>query len=228
MKILSSQFFFALFSHFNRIGLFVLIPGIMLSCRPSVQELDYLIVDALVFSGENEKPTYTDVGIKGEHIVFVGKAEMKALKALKILEAKGLILTPGFIDPHTHLDKDLSDPEYRSNLASLKQGVTTVFAGNDGNSPLPIGRKLEEWERNGIGTNAGLFVGHGAVRRVVLGLEAKQPTVEDLEEMQALVAKSMEEGAFGLSTGLFYAPGSFAKEEEVVALAKVAASYGGI
>jgi N-acyl-D-amino-acid deacylase len=228
MKILSVQFFNSLFFHFRISWFYLVISGITLSCRPSAQELDYLIINALVFSGENEEPTYTDVGIKEEQIVFVGNSQEKGLRTIQVLDAKGLILAPGFIDPHTHLERDLSDPEYRSNLACLMQGVTTVFSGNDGNSPLPIGRKLEEWERNGIGTNAGLFVGHGAVRRVVLGLEAKQPTVEDLEEMKALVAKSMEEGAYGLSTGLFYAPGSYAKEEEVVALAKVAASYGGL
>jgi N-acyl-D-amino-acid deacylase len=228
MKILSGQFFSSPFFDIKRIGLYLVIHVIMTSCGQNVQQLDYLIVNALVFSGENEEPTYTDLGIKGERIVFVGSSEEKGLSAINILDAKGLILTPGFIDPHTHLDRDLSGPEYRSNLASLKQGVTTVFAGNDGNSPLPIGRKLEEWERNGIGTNAGLFVGHGAVRRVVLGLEAKQPRVEDLKEMESLVVKSMEEGAFGLSTGLFYAPGSYAKVEEIVALAKVAASFGGI
>lgn len=228
MKILSGKLFNLPFFDINSIWLILVISGMMFSCGPKVQELDYLIVNALVFSGENEGPIHTDVGIKGEEIVIVGNSGQKRLKAVKVLEAKGLILAPGFIDPHTHLDRDLSSPEYQSNLASLMQGVTTVFAGNDGNSPLPIGRKLEEWERNGIGTNAGLFVGHGAVRRVVLGLEAKQPTAEDLTEMEVLVAKSMEEGAFGLSTGLFYAPGSYAKEEEVVALAQVAASYGGI
>lgn len=228
VKILLGKFFNLPFFDIKSIWLSVVISGMMLSCGPSVQEIDYLIVNALVFSGENEEPIHTDVGIKGEEIVFVGDSGQKGIKALKVLDAKGLILAPGFIDPHTHLDRDLSSPEYQSNLASLMQGVTTVFAGNDGNSPLPIGRKLEEWERNGIGTNAGLFVGHGAVRRVVIGLEAKQPNREDLEEMKALVAKSMEEGAFGLSTGLFYAPGSYAKEEEVVALAKVAGSYGGI
>jgi N-acyl-D-amino-acid deacylase len=165
MKILSGQFFNSLLFRFSLIWFYLVILGITLSCRPSAQELDYLIINALVFSGENEDPIYTDVGIKEEQIVFVGNSEEKGLRAIQVLDAKGLILAPGFIDPHTHLDRDLSDPEYRSNLACLMQGVTTVFAGNDGNSPLPIGRKLEEWERNGIGTNAGLFVGHGAVRR---------------------------------------------------------------
>ncbi|MFD2202116.1 N-acyl-D-amino-acid deacylase family protein [Shivajiella indica] len=198
------------------------------SCKDKSPEIDYLITNAMVYSGELVDPSLLDIGISGEYIVFFGDSKSTGINAKNIIDASGLFLCPGFIDPHTHLDRDLSGPDYKSNLSSLRQGVTTVFAGNDGNSPLPIARKLEEWERNGIGTNAGLFVGHGAIRRMVLGLGAKQPNVEELEEMMNLVAKSMEEGAFGLSTGLFYAPGSYAKEEEVEVLAKVAASYGGI
>jgi len=214
--------------YFQNAGLVLFGLLILTNCKPKPQEMDYLIINALVFNGELEDPVYQDVGIEGEAIVYLGDSKKKEIKAKKVIDASGLFLAPGFIDPHTHLDMDLSSLDNKSNLSALKQGVTTVFAGNDGNSPLPIGRKLEEWERNGIGTNAGLFVGHGTVRRMVLGLEAKQPTKEELEEMKAIVAKSMEEGAFGLSTGLFYAPGSYAKEDEIVALAKIASTYGGI
>lgn len=211
------------------------IPGVsfliflfMTYCSPKENQYDFFIQGALVFTGENEEPQLLDIGIKDEFIVFVGKADLNKAKAKMVIEAKGLFVTPGFIDPHTHLESDLSSLEYKSNLSALKQGVTTVFVGNDGNSPLPIGRKLEQWEREGIGTNAGLFVGHGTVRRIVLGLKDKQPNEDELKEMQSLVLKSMEEGAFGLSTGLFYAPGSFAREDEVIALAQIAKEYGGI
>lgn len=219
-KILVSGLLTSLFG-FSAFSLFFLC-----TCSSHEEPFDFLIQDALVFTGENEDPKLLDIGIEGEFIVFVGEPGKHTAK--KIIKAKGLMLSPGFIDPHTHLESDLSSSEYKANISGLKQGVTTVFAGNDGNSPLPIGRKLELWEREGIGTNAGLFVGHGTVRRIVLGLKDKQPSEVKLEEMQSLVLKSMEEGAFGLSTGLFYAPGSFAKEDEVIALAKVAKEHGGI
>jgi N-acyl-D-amino-acid deacylase len=213
-------------SHWLILGVFFAI----LSCQKPSLELDYLIQGALVFNGENQEPTYTDVGILGDRVVMVAEGSKFTIIASKTIDATGLYLSPGFIDPHTHLDRDLSDPdsEKRANLSALRQGVTTIISGNDGGSPIPIGRKLEEWERNGVGTNVGFFVGHGSVRRLVLGSEAVQPTLDQLEEMKSIVAKSMEEGAFGLSTGLFYAPASFAKEDEVVALAEVVSAYGGI
>jgi N-acyl-D-amino-acid deacylase len=200
------------------------------SCNKPILQVDFLIQGALVFSGENQRPAYSDVGLFGDKIVFVGDASKFDVKARRIIDATGLCLSPGFIDPHTHLERDLSDADVskRANLSALRQGVTTIISGNDGGSPIPVGRKLEEWERLGVGTNVGLFVGHGSVRRLVLGLDAVQPTEEQLEEMKQLVAKSMEEGAFGLSSGLFYAPASYAKEEEIVALAKVVSEYGGI
>lgn len=200
------------------------------SCQRPVLELDYLIQGALVLNGENQEPAYRDVGVLGDQIVLVGDASRFTITTERTIDATGLYLSPGFIDPHTHLDRDLSDADSnkRANLSALRQGVTTIISGNDGGSPIPIGRKLEELDRNGVGTNVGFFVGHGSVRRLVLGLDAVQPTVEQLGEMKGIVAKSMEEGAFGISTGLFYAPASFAKEDEVVALAEIVSGYGGI
>lgn len=201
-----------------------------ISCQKPVLEVDFLIHGALVFNGENQDPVFTDVGILGNQLVLVGDASKFSITAGRTIDALGLYLSPGFIDPHTHLERDLSDadPNTRANLSALRQGVTTIISGNDGGSPIPTGRKLDEWERNGVGTNVGLFVGHGSVRRLVLGAEDVQPTEDELEEMKSIVAKSMEEGAFGLSSGLFYAPASFAKEDEVIALAEVVSAYGGI
>lgn len=202
----------------------------LISCQKPVLEVDFLIQGALVFNGENQDPVFTDVGILGNQLVLVGDASKFSITAGRTIDALGLYVSPGFIDPHTHLERDLSDvdPNTRANLSALRQGVTTIISGNDGGSPIPTGRKLDEWERNGVGTNVGLFVGHGSVRRLVLGAEDVQPTEDELKEMKSIVAKSMEEGAFGLSSGLFYAPASFAKEAEVVALAEVVSAYGGI
>jgi N-acyl-D-amino-acid deacylase len=112
-------------------------------------------------------------------------------------------------------------------VSYLLQGVTTVVAGNDGGGSPQVAKTLDLWQRQGIGTNALLVVGHGAVRAEVLGNGDVQPTSEQLKNMKALVRSAIEEGAFGLSTGLFYVPGSFAKTEEVIELSKVVRAMGG-
>lgn len=192
------------------------------------KKVDTIIKGAWVFDGSGKDSVRMDVGITGERITYLEPAGKKGPKARKTIEANGYYLAPGFIDPHTHVAADLSDQDRKSNLAYLMQGVTTVFEGNDGSGPMPIGKTLAEWQQNGIGTNAGLFVGHGSVRNAVLGEKDVQPTLAELEKMKQLVADAMEQGAYGISTGLFYAPGSFARQSEVVELSKVAASFGGI
>ncbi len=206
----------------------VFISFLIFSCASPTIELDLLIKGAMVLDGSSDSPREIDIGILSERIAFVGKSEASRISAKETLLAENLYLSPGFIDPHTHLDRDLSDPEAKANLSALMQGVTTIIGGNDGGSPLPIGRKLEEWERNGVGTNVAFLVGHGTVRRMVLGSSAEKPTEEELDKMRDMVRQGMEEGAFGLSTGLFYAPGSFAELSEVVALAEIAHEYKGI
>ncbi|MBA9079288.1 N-acyl-D-amino-acid deacylase family protein [Rufibacter quisquiliarum] len=194
----------------------------------NVKKVDTLIKGAWVFDGSGKDSVRLDVGITGDRITYLEPAGKKVPKAKKTIAANGYYLAPGFIDPHTHVAADLSHPERKSNLAYLMQGVTTVFEGNDGSGPMPIGSTLAEWEQKGIGTNAGLFVGHGSVRKEVLGEKDVQPTPAQLDKMKKLVAEAMEQGAYGISTGLFYAPGSFARQSEVVELSKVAAAYGGI
>lgn len=198
------------------------------SCANAQTEPDLLISGAKVFIDKETGFKNLDVGIKGDKIVFVGKAASQDFKTQNIIEAKGKILSPGFIDPHTHSISDLSREKSKANLPYLLQGVTTIITGNDGSSPLPIGAKLDEWQRNGIGTNVALLVGHGSVRKKVLGLKDVQPTTQELQKMKDLVAQAMQDGAYGISTGLFYSPGSYSKTEEIIELSKVAADYGGI
>ncbi len=192
------------------------------------QQLDLLILHGKLVDGSGKKPRTADVGIRGDRIVFVGDAHKGNTTAARTIDATGLVVAPGFIDPHTHTLGDLSDQNRKSNEAYLMQGVTTVVTGNDGGSVLNIGETLRKWDEQGIGTNAILLTGHGTIRGRVLGPTDAQPTAAQLEEMKQLVARAMDEGAFGLSTGLYYAPGSYAKTEEVIELAKVAAAKGGI
>ena len=189
---------------------------------------DLLITGAKVFIDKATGFKNLDVGIKDDKIVFLGDAESQDFMTTSIIDAEGKILSPGFIDPHTHLSYDLSREDRKTNLPYLMQGVTTIVTGNDGSSPLPIGENLEEWQINGIGTNAALLVGHGSVREEVLGLKDVQPNNDELQEMKDLVAKAMQDGAFGISTGLFYSPGSYSETEEIIELSKVASEYGGI
>ena len=200
----------------------------LLSGRTQTQQLDLLITHGKLVDGSGRKPRTADVGISGDRIVFVGDARKANVTAARTIDASGLVVAPGFIDPHTHTLGDLSDVNRKSNLAYLMQGVTTVVTGNDGGSVLNIGETLRKWNEQGIGTNAVLLAGHGTIRGRVLGPTDAQPDAAQLEEMKQLVARAMDEGAFGLSTGLFYAPGSYAKTEEVIELSRVASAKGGV
>lgn len=193
----------------------------------SPEHFDLLLVGGQVVDGSGSAARREDVGIRGDRIVFLGDASREKVTSERTLDAHGLIVSPGFIDPHTHTLEDLSSPARHGNVNYLMQGVTTVVTGNDGGGSPHVAKTLELWEKQGIGTNALLLVGHGAVRHEVLGNADVQPTPEQLERMKALVRNAMQEGAFGMSTGLFYVPGSFAKTEEVIELSKEAAAMGG-
>ena len=190
--------------------------------------VDLLIQGGRIVDGTGSQPRTADVGITADRITFIGDARARNITATRTLNAAGLVVTPGFIDPHTHTSGDLDDSTSRGNVGYLMQGVTTVLTGNDGGGPIDVRRNLELWDRGGIGTNAALFVGHGSVRRSVLGSSDAAPTPAQLDQMRNLVAEAMRGGAMGLSSGLYYAPGSFATTEEVIALARVAGSMGGV
>ena len=196
---------------------------------PAQQQVDVFIRGGSVIDGSGSPARLADVGISGDRITFVGNAATSRVTAGKTIDAKGLIVAPGFIDPHTHTSGDLSsnNAERRANLAYLMQGVTTVITNNDGGSPLDIGAQLDSWSKNGIGTNAAVYIGQGSVRRAVLGMSDHAPTPAQLDSMRALIKRGMDGGAIGMSTGLYYAPGSYSTTEEVIELAKVAAASGG-
>ncbi len=190
-------------------------------------EVDLLIVGGTLVDGSGAKPRAGDVGIRGDRIAFVGAATNARLRVKRAIDASGLIVAPGFVDPHTHTAEYLGT-DRRANINYLMQGVTTVITGNDGGGTTRTGELLARWQQGGLGTNAALLVGHGAVRREVLGPGDVQPSPEQLEQMKALVKRALDEGALGLSSGLFYVPGQFSKTEEVIELARVAAAAGGV
>ncbi len=198
--------------------------------QTSSPDYDVLIRNALVLDGSLRDPVKADIGVKGDAIVKVAPSING--KAVRTIEARGLYVTPGFIDLHTHVDEGMYFRENRSCLNYLTQGVTTVVVGQCGGSAWPIFETAQNlvklWTEEGIGPNAALLVGHGTVREIVMGREDREPTPEELERMKSLVKEAMEQGACGLSTGLIYVPGTFSKTNEVIELVKVVAPYKGI
>lgn len=185
---------------------------------------DILLQGGRVVDGTGAPWYRADVAIDGERIVRIGRLE--GAEAETVIDASGLVIAPGFIDPHTHALRGIFDvPTAES---ALLQGVTTLTEGNDGSSPWPIDEHYREIEALGISPNWSVFVGQGTIREAVLGSEDREPTEADMQRMKDMVAEAMEQGALGLSTGLFYVPGSFSTTEEVIELAAVAADYGGI
>ncbi len=193
------------------------------------READYLITGGKVYLGDNTPGDDLVVAIKDGEIVYVGVSS-ETIDATHAIDASGLYVLPGFIDPHTHSIGELldEDPLIRRNVNYLTQGVTTVVNGNDGYGDPDIAGLKDSLESEGIGTNTALFIGHGALRDKVMGREKRSPTDAELSVMKSRVDLAMDDGALGLSTGLFYAPGSFSETDEVIELAKVAALKGGV
>lgn len=198
------------------------------TAQAQTDSADVLIRGGMVVDGTGAPQRSADVAIRGDRIVFIGDASRAHIRAARVIDASGLVVAPGFIDAHTHTAGDLSSPARHGNVDYLMQGVTTVVTGNDGSSPLDIAKTLGTWQRQGIGTNAALFIGEGSVRGHVMGMSDAKPTAAQIDSMRTLVAHAMDAGALGISTGLYYAPGSYASTEEVIALSKVAAQHGGI
>jgi dihydroorotase/N-acyl-D-amino-acid deacylase len=189
-----------------------------------------LLRGGTVFSGDDREAVVADVWLEGDRIAGVGKAD--GLSADEVIDVTGLAVAPGFIDLHSHAVR--KNPE-RSGLFRwpdaenlVRQGVTTVIGGPDGWSALPLDESLRRVETQGAAVNYGSFVGHGAVRGRVMGLEDRPPTDDELQRMREEVDVAMRQGAFGLSSGLVYIPGSFSEIDELIALAEVAGQHGGI
>ena len=198
--------------------------GIFQSAQAAPGAYNIVIEGGMIVDGTGGPWYYGDVGIKNGYIKKIG--DLKNSPAIKRINARGLVVAPGFIDIHTHTDEEIQKLPLARNY--MQQGVTTMVGGNCGDSIYPVGEMLTALKRLGLGINFALFVGHATIRKQVMGMADRAPTQGELNKMKKLVAKAMEQGAVGLSTGLYYAPGSYAKTEEIIELAKVVVQYGGI
>jgi N-acyl-D-aspartate/D-glutamate deacylase/amino acid transporter len=185
---------------------------------------DVIISGGRIVDGAGNPWFRADVGITGDRITRIG--DLAGAAAARRIDATGLIVSPGFIDPHVHAVGRLFELPQVEGM--LREGVTTIVEGNDGSSPLPLSAFLDKVTATHISPNIALFVGHNSVRQQVMGTADRAPSAEELGRMEQLVAAAMEQGALGLSTGLAYVPGNYAKTEELIALSKVAARQGGI
>ncbi len=211
------------------------------------QGFDLIIKNGTVIDGIKDKSYKADLGISGERIAVVGN--LQAEKGKTIIDAAGKAVCPGFIDIHSHTDFELLiNPKAES---KIRQGVTTELSGNCGGSEFPRKRTLSEWEKkiterlklevdwidldgyrsrltkNGLAVNHGTLVGQGTIRDYAMGEERREPSPKEMELMKELVVEAMEQGAFGVSSGLEYTPSGFASAAEVIELCKEASKYGG-
>ena len=195
------------------------------ACADAEPDFDLLIIGGDVIDGTGAPAYRADVGVLAGVITEIG--DLSGRSAVDVVDASGHVVAPGFIDPHTHARGAIFEIPTADNL--VRQGVTTIVEGNDGSSPLELGAFFDSLVTIGrTAPNFAMFIGHGSIRSEVIGSEDRAPDAAELESMRALVVRGMREGALGLSTGLFYLPGSFAETEEVIELSKVAATFGGM
>lgn len=203
--------------------------GVLVGAAQAQPNADVVIRGGTIYDGaQNMSPYVGDVAITGDKILYVGPhADMPAQREI---DPKGMIVSPGFLDPHTHPQHflDAAEREARQVPAWLAQGVTTIFIGVDGAGSTDIAKDFARYKSQGIGVNVASYVGFGTIRKAIIGEVNRAPTAGEVTREKSLVAKGMCEGALGFSTGLFYVPQSYAQTPEVIELAKVAAQRGGI
>lgn len=188
------------------------------------EPFDILITNGKIVDGSGNPWFRGDIGIRGDSIAAVGLIPNASAKLT--LDAGGLVVAPGFIDIHSHGRRGIFETPTAANY--LHEGVTTFVEGPDGSSPLPLAPFLDRVAHTPISVNFATMVGQGTIREQVIGLANRKATPEEIEKMKTLAAQAMRDGAFGLSTGLFYVPGNYSSTEEVIEIAKVVGRMGGI
>ncbi len=190
----------------------------------SAQTFDLIIKDGKIIDGTGNSWYFGDVGVTNGKITSIGK--LSSASAKKVIDAKGLIVAPGFIDVHTHIEGGEFVTPTADNF--IMDGVTSVVTGNCGGSNDDLGKYFRKLDSAKLSINVASLIGHNTVRRAVMGDLQRDPSAEEQRKMEDLVRKAMEAGAVGLSTGLIYVPGTYSKTPEVVGLAKAASQYGGV
>jgi N-acyl-D-amino-acid deacylase len=191
--------------------------------RSPLPAYDLVITNGRIVDGAGNPWFRADIAIKDGRIARIGHVDPS--QARKTIDAQGQIVAPGFIDVHTHVESIYNQPDAEN---FLRMGVTSLVTGNCGSSATDINEFLGRIKEKPLAVNLATLVAHGSVRSKVMGLSDRAPTPAELQQMETLVEQGMKDGAVGLSTGLIYVPGTFAKTDEIVALARVVARYGGL
>ncbi|NIM57606.1 MAG: amidohydrolase family protein [Candidatus Aminicenantes bacterium] len=194
------------------------------NCAFLEKPYDLVIKNGIIIDGTGNPWFKSDIGLKNKKIVKIGLINESHAK--KSIDASNLIVSPGFIDIHTHCDRKIAEVPTVDNY--IYQGVTTVIGGNCGGHPFPLKEHFKKIEDQGVSVNFGCLIGHNTIRRKVMSFKMEAPTEEEMEKMKALVDEEMKAGALGFSTGLSYLPGIYSETEELVQLASVVSRYGGI
>jgi N-acyl-D-amino-acid deacylase len=202
----------------------LLVPLTFLAIFCGRESYDLVIKNGLIVDGTGEPAYAGDIAIRGDRIVKIGN--VKGSRATETIEASGLVVTPGFIDVHTHCDRGIKRVPTVDNY--IHQGVTTVIGGNCGGHPFPLAELFRDLEEEGISINFGCLIGHNTIRREVMEYKMEAPTKEEMAQMKTLIDQEMRAGGLGFSTGLSYLPGIYSKTEELVELASVISPYDGI
>ncbi|MEZ6138485.1 MAG: D-aminoacylase [Pirellulaceae bacterium] len=189
-------------------------------------DADILLSGGMVHLGDGEPAEFGDVAIQGDTIVAVGT--FSSGKVGRVIDCTGLIISPGFIDLHNHSDKPILTKTTRAAMNYLTQGCTTIVTGNCGSGPIEVGKYYDQIDELGAGVNVAHLLPQGSLRERVMGSEQRDPTPEELEFMCELAGRAMQEGAWGMTSGLIYVPSSYADTDELVEIAKVVARGGGI
>ena len=206
-----------------RFAAFVLaLQSFQLFAQPN--RFDLIITGGRIIDGSGNPWYYGDLGINGDSIAAIGKLDSAA--TARRLDVHGLVIAPGFIDIHTHARRGIFQDPAAQNY--IRQGVTTILEGPDGSSALPIANLLNQVGALHIAPNFGTFAGQGSIREQVMGLANRPATPDEIEKMRQITRQAMLDGAFGVTTGLFYVPGNFTPTEEVVEIERVAGAMGGM
>ncbi|HEX6184916.1 MAG TPA: D-aminoacylase [Pyrinomonadaceae bacterium] len=199
------------------------VAGLLRAGRTAEPAYDLVITNARVVDGSGNPWFRADVAVSGGRIARVGRIAPSDAK--RVIDARGQVLAPGFIDVHAHVENIYNLPDAEN---FVRMGVTTLVTGNCGGSAVDVGRFLGRIKETPLAVNLATLIGHNSVRREVFGEQNRPPTPEELEKMKALVEQAMRDGAVGLSTGLIYVPGVYSKTDEVLELARVASRHGGV